>query len=145
MVQNVSTRSLSAHGQGKRRPIGNTKELVHRISRLQSTLACGDVKQEVGNALRFLVDYTKRHFADEEKFMLSINYEELPHHQELHKKLVSDVVHILMDLKKGKTIDPLAFIDFLTAWLINHIRYEDKKIGKSLAAASGGKDRQGST
>lgn len=109
------------------------RELVHMISRLQVTLADGDIKQEVGNALRFLVDYTKRHFADEERIMESINYAELPRHKELHKKFVNDVVLILMDLKKGKAVDPLVFIDFLTDWLINHIRYEDKKIGKSMA------------
>ena len=103
---------------------------------LQSTLTCGDVKQEVGNALRFLVDYTKYHFSAEEKIMQSISYEELPHHKELHKKFINDVVQILVDLKKGKAVDPLAFIDFLTDWLVNHIRYEDKKIGKSLLAAA---------
>jgi len=110
------------------------KQLVHMVSRLQTTLAGGDINQEVANALRFLVDYTKRHFADEEKVMAGINFEELDHHKELHKKLINDVVHILLDIKKGKSIDPYAFIDFLTDWLVNHIRYEDKKIGKALAA-----------
>ena len=118
------------------------KELVHRISRLQATLTCGDINQEVGNTLRFLVDYTKRHFADEEKLMESINYAELPHHQELHKRLINETVLILMDIKKGKAVDPLAFIDFLTNWLLKHIRYEDKKIAKSLAAAGAGKRGQ---
>ena len=110
------------------------KELVHRISRLQTTLAAGDINQEVGRALRFLVDYTKRHFADEEKIMSAMHYEELERHKGLHKKLINEVVFILTDLKKGKSIDPLAFIDFLMDWLINHIRYEDKKIGKWLQA-----------
>lgn len=109
------------------------KELVEMVSLLQSKLSSADVKLELASALRFLVDYTKRHFADEEKFMLLIGHEELPHHKELHKKLINDVVLILMDIKKGKAIDPLAFIDFLTDWLINHIRYEDKKIAKTLA------------
>ena len=113
------------------------QELVKIISRLQATLAHGNINQEVANALRFLVDYTKRHFADEENFMQSINYEELPHHKELHKKLLNDVVLVLMELKKGKTVDPLAFVDFLVNWLINHVRYEDKKIGKYVAAKGG--------
>ncbi|MDD5758956.1 MAG: bacteriohemerythrin [Desulfobulbaceae bacterium] len=112
------------------------KELVELVSHLQSKLSNGSVTQELGGALRFLVDYTKRHFADEEKFMASINYAELPHHKELHKKLINDVVLILLDIKKGKAVDPLAFIDFLTDWLINHIRYEDKKIAKSVALTS---------
>lgn len=113
------------------------KQLVHMVSRLQATLAGGDINQEVANALRFLVDYTKRHFADEEKLMAEIDYEELEHHRELHKKLINDVVHILLQIKKGKAIDPYAFIDFLTDWLINHIRYEDKKIGKAMIARGG--------
>ena len=112
------------------------KEMVRMVSRLQTTLVGGDINLEVANALRFLVDYTKRHFADEEKFMSEINFEELVRHKELHKKLINDVVLILMDIKKGKTIDPYAFIDFLTDWLVNHIRYEDKKIGKALAGRS---------
>lgn len=113
------------------------KELVHRISRLQATLANGDINQEVGNALRFLVDYSKRHFADEERIMMDINFEGLDRHKELHKKFVNDIVLILMDLKRGKTVDPLSFIDFLIDWLVKHIRHEDKKIGKRLAAGVG--------
>lgn len=113
------------------------KELVKMVSRLQATLVRGNINQEVANALRFLVDYTKHHFADEEKFMESINYEELAHHKDLHKKLINDVVLVLTDIKKGKTVDPLALVDFLISWLVNHVSYEDKKIGKSLAAARG--------
>jgi len=110
------------------------RELVRMISKLQATLSHGDINQEVGNALRFLVDYTKHHFADEERLMASVHYEELAHHKELHKKLINDVVLVLIDIKKGKAIDPLALIDFLVGWLINHVNYEDKKIGKWLAS-----------
>jgi len=113
------------------------KELVRRISRLQMTLAGGDIKQEVAEAPRFLVDYSNHHFADEEQIMADSGYAEIGRHKGLHKRFVNDLVLILVDLKKGKAVDPLAFIDFLTDWLINHIRYEDKKIGKHLAAAAG--------
>lgn len=118
------------------------KELVAMVSRLQDTLVHGDINKEVANALRFLVDYTKRHFADEERIMQSLNHPELAHHKELHQKLINDVVLILLDLKKGKSIDPLALIDFLVKWLINHVRYEDKKIGKTLAANSDGRKNE---
>jgi hemerythrin len=66
-----------------------------------------DINKEVANALPFLVDYTKRHVAPEEK---------------------------LMDNKKRKAIAPLALIDFPINWFINHVRCEDQKIGKSIAA-----------
>jgi hemerythrin len=112
------------------------KELVQMVSRLQETLLHGDIHKEIGNGLRFLVDYTKHHFHDEEEIMTSMNYEDLPHHKELHKKLINEVVLVLMEIKKGKAVDPLSLIDFLVDWLINHVLYEDKKIGKFLMAAN---------
>ncbi|MEN8257930.1 MAG: hypothetical protein ABFS09_08725 [Thermodesulfobacteriota bacterium] len=33
---------------------------------------------------------------------------------------------------EGKPIHPYGLIDFLTEWLINHIRNEDKKIGGAM-------------
>lgn len=117
------------------------KELVYMVSRLQATLVHGDINQEVANALRFLVEYTKHHFADEEEVMRSLNYEELPHHQELHKKLINEVVQVLTDIKRGKSIDPLELVDFLVSWLIHHVSYEDKKIGRSMADAGKRQDK----
>ena len=34
----------------------------------------GQAKEYIGELLQFLDDYTKKHFADEERYMLKINY-----------------------------------------------------------------------
>ena len=103
------------------------QKLAKTIRKLQHSLANGRFTPETGATLKFLVEYTKVHFADEEALMVDINYEELDSHQALHKKLVSQVVDILLDLKKGKVIDAYELLDFLTNWLTKHIVHEDQK------------------
>ncbi len=108
------------------------RELVNVVTRLQESLSSGAVNSEIGEALKFLVQYTQQHFTDEEKLMTTIGFTEIDSHKRMHVKLIDDVKNILLDLKKGKSIHPYELIDFLTEWLINHIRNEDKKIGRAL-------------
>ncbi len=109
------------------------QQLAKTIKKLQNSLSQGRFTSETGETMRFLVDYTKRHFQEEEALMEKIGYEEIVQHRKLHEKLVGQVVQILLDLKKGKNIDAYELVDFLTDWLINHIVHEDKKIGKAYA------------
>ncbi len=109
------------------------KELTKVVTRLQEALSSGAVNAEIASVLRFLVQYTQQHFSDEEKLMATIAFPELANHKKLHGKLIGDIKNILLDLKKGKAIHPYELIDFLTDWLINHIRQEDKKIGRAMA------------
>ena len=106
------------------------KKLAKTIRKLQKSLVDGRFTTEAGETLKFIVEYTKEHFSDEEALMAEINYDEIEPHKKLHQKLVAQVVDILLDLKKGKNIDAYELIDFLTDWLMNHIVQEDKKIGK---------------
>ncbi len=108
------------------------QKLAATIRKLQKSLANGRFSPGAGETLKFLVEYTRKHFSDEEALMAEINYEELEAHQELHKKLVAQIVEILLDLKKGRRLDAYELIDFLTDWLIHHIVQEDKKIGRAM-------------
>ncbi len=108
------------------------QELVRVVTRLQEALSSGPVNTEIASALKFLVQYTQQHFHDEEEIMRAIRFEELEHHQKLHSKLIDEIKDILLAIKKGKGVNAYDLIDFLTDWLINHIRYEDKKIGRAM-------------
>lgn len=106
------------------------QKLAKTVRKLQKSLVNGRFSPEAGETLKFLVEYTKEHFSAEEDLMAKIGYDELESHQKLHKKLIQQVVDILLGLKKGKNVDAYELIDFLTDWLIHHIVQEDKKIGK---------------
>ncbi|MDP4153094.1 MAG: bacteriohemerythrin [Bacillota bacterium] len=80
----------------------------------------------------FLDEYTKKHFNDEEKFMLEINYPEY----DLQKKLHSEFIGKLSELKAefARSGGNIALIieanQLVLNWLTKHISFQDKKIGQ---------------
>ncbi|MDF2655537.1 MAG: hemerythrin-like protein [Bacillota bacterium] len=88
-------------------------------------------KEFISQMLGFLDDYTKKHFKDEEAYMLSINYPDY----EGQKKMHTDFIAALAKLKKeydesgGNIIVILNANQMVVDWLLKHISVEDKKIG----------------
>ena len=80
----------------------------------------------------FLDEYTKTHFKDEEKYMLSINYPEYNVQKQLHTGFISK----LADLRKeyeasGANISVIINANqMILDWLVKHISMQDKKIGE---------------
>ena len=110
------------------------KRLVSMINQLQKSIPSGIVNQEMGLVLKSLVDYTKYHFAEEEKLMEQIHFSELERHRQLHIDLTAQVTGIIVGLKKGKELTVFELIEFLKNWLIDHIIKEDRKIGEAVAS-----------
>lgn len=108
------------------------KELVDIVSSLQQSLLRDGKPGALAKAIRFLVEYTQKHFHDEEQLMEEIKFYDLENHKKLHKKLIDEVREVLLDLKKGKSVDPNKLVDFLTDWLLTHIKQEDKKIARAI-------------
>ena len=83
------------------------------------------------NTIRFLEEYTRKHFADEENFMQENNYPELEAHKEKHKEFVATVNKLYSDLMLGgrsnfALLDRLQ--DEISDWLVNHIMGTDLKM-----------------
>lgn len=66
------------------------KEWFDRAEKLFDAGKKGQAKEYVGELLEFLDSYTKKHFADEEKYMASINYPGLEEQKKLTLHLLSD-------------------------------------------------------
>lgn len=87
-------------------------------------------KKECEKTILFLKQYALEHFADEEKYMSSIQYCGFTEHQRLHQGFVSDVLKyeekmISSDFSMVSIID---FTGMLTAWLAYHVAGADQKI-----------------
>lgn len=80
--------------------------------------------------LEELKEYTKTHFAHEEEYMKSINYQyiwsEIHQHRTFEKKF-DDVDLKKLDDSQQEYI--LEILDFLTKWLSGHIKGADRRIG----------------
>ena len=89
-------------------------------------------KEYVGELLAFLDDYTKKHFADEEKFMLSIHYPGYEEQKKAHTAFISQLTKLKSDYNAsgGNLLVILNANQMILDWLTKHISNMDKKIGE---------------
>ena len=70
------------------------KQLITLINNLHSAMSQGRGKDVLQKTLDELINYTKIHFATEEKLMMEANYKELIEHRQVHKILTQQVIQI---------------------------------------------------
>ncbi len=89
-------------------------------------------KEYIGELLDFLSDYTKKHFADEEKYMLSINYPGYAEQKKEHEAFIVQLVRLKADYEAsgGSLMVILNANQMVVTWLTRHISNMDKKIGQ---------------
>lgn len=101
------------------------KKLVNLINLLEAAKDKENEDQIVHDVFFELVEYTKIHFADEEKYMESLNYPRIIEHKALHKVLIKQLCRLLNMLKKGNINVGERLTSILNNWLIKHILDHD--------------------
>ena len=110
--------------------VRQTYELVHDEFRV-------DKFDDIIEIIEELRDYTIKHFADEEQYMKSINYDGLPEQVAAHTAFVEKLNAIDFDEIDRDQEDALdKLIKFLLNWLVQHILKVDKKMPYIEEAAS---------
>ncbi len=111
------------------------KELFKRINNLVAAIKQHRCKDEIDGTLKFLEDYARFHFSEEEKRMHEAGYNGLGEHKEHHKKYIA----ALMELKEqaslprvqGASYDLSATTNQVVVdWIVDHIMKIDKKFGE---------------
>ena len=88
-----------------------------------------DKYDQIINILEKLVEYTKVHFADEEAYMESINYDGLEAQKKAHAMFIEKVENINLEEVDENQDEYLGgLLNFLLDWLVNHILKMDKLI-----------------
>jgi len=109
------------------------QKLVKMINDLYDAMKEGHSKESLGKILDSLVDYTKVHFAHEERFFAQTHYADLAAHKKEHDDLTRQVLEVQAKYRSGATGTlSLEVMNFLKNWLVNHIQGSDKKYGPHL-------------
>ena len=92
-----------------------------------------DKYDNIVDILGKLRDYTKKHFADEEAYMESIQYKKIFTQKVQHQAFIDELDKLDLDEiseldNQEETISNL--LSFVTDWLIHHILEVDTQIGK---------------
>ncbi|MDA3834384.1 MAG: bacteriohemerythrin, partial [Spirochaetales bacterium] len=102
------------------------KELIKLINNLYRAMRD---KKDVDSVMHGVVQYTVRHFQDEEALMKSIQYPGLQQHLDMHKKVVSQVQQLAERVQSREKGIEKKLLIFLKEWLLNHIMKQDKRYG----------------
>ncbi|HHU04872.1 MAG TPA: hemerythrin family protein [Clostridiales bacterium] len=88
-------------------------------------------KEYISELLDFLDDYTKQHFADEEKYMLSIKYPGYAEQKNAHTYFINELAKLRADYNAsgGSLLVIINANKMVLDWLTQHISNMDKKIG----------------
>ncbi|MGI6149432.1 MAG: hemerythrin family protein [Firmicutes bacterium] len=91
----------------------------------------GQAKEYIGELLQFLDDYTKKHFADEERYMLKINYPGYDEQKKAHTAFIGQLKKLRedYDTSGGSLTVIIQANKMVIDWLTKHISNMDKKIG----------------
>lgn len=88
----------------------------------------------LSNAFDALIDYSRYHFAAEEKLLALYNYPDLNGHSKKHAKLIQQIMHYKDRVLCGDVPDRKGFLNFIEQWLVRHVLDEDRKYGAFLNA-----------
>jgi len=112
------------------------KQLINLINQFEAAANYDQGEQFEEEALSELVDYTKHHFAIEEKLMQEHSYPEFEQHKAQHEAMIKQVKTFLESYQTDdseQTIEEIAA--YLKYWLVNHIISVDKKTARFLSEA----------
>lgn len=108
------------------------KVLVHILNRLITAVSKHEGDKVIRGTIDSLIEYTKSHFALEERLMTAAGYSELNSHVIEHRQF-TEKVYLLAEqhLLENKPIDH-EMVDFLRDWYTKHVQGSDMKLGKAL-------------
>jgi len=107
------------------------QRLIGIINNLYGSMRSGRSKDAIGTILDELVDYTKTHFAHEERLMQDAGYGGLADQKRAHEALVAQVQEIQGKYRTGTALGQ-EVMTFLKNWLLNHIQGMDKQYGPAM-------------
>lgn len=115
------------------------KTLFDKANKLFEAGKNNQAKEFISELLDFLQDYTKKHFADEEAYMRSINYPGYDLQVKMHTGFIAEVDKLKKNyLESGYNIMVILNANQMVVdWLLKHISSEDKKIGEYAKSLKG--------
>lgn len=107
------------------------QRLISFVNALHDAVTEAQSEKVVSRILLELIEYTRDHFAREEKVMKACAYPDLERHHAIHAALTRKVLGFAQTYLRTPTDQvKRELIDFLASWLVEHIIKEDRRLGE---------------
>jgi len=110
------------------------QKLFEIINTLADAMRVGKGDEVIRDVVNELAIYTRTHFLQEEVAMKQTKYPAYDAHHEQHSKLLAEVEKFKGDLNEGHKPNIVGVLNFLRAWLVEHIQKSDKAYSAHLNA-----------
>jgi hemerythrin-like metal-binding protein len=97
------------------------KRMFEVINELLEAINTNTTNEHLGHIIDGLVNYKKFHFATEEKYFKSFNYDETEQHTTKHHEFNDKLETLKLDYPEYNIEFAFKLVDFLEDWLINHL------------------------
>lgn len=114
------------------------RQLFQMVNNLQDACSQGKGRAQIENSVKFLMDYVKKHFKDENDLQDSSQYPGKAEHKKFHQSYMLNMDKAGKELlAKNADIASLAEVNRQIGVLVAHIRTEDKKLAAHVREAQG--------
>jgi hemerythrin len=103
------------------------RKLVGMINTLNDAMLSHKGREAQKATIDAMVDYAATHFAREERYMQEFRYQGYQPHRVEHQKFTAKALELQARADGAGFILTLEIVDFLRAWLQNHIMGTDKR------------------
>jgi hemerythrin len=115
------------------------KELFKRINNLVNAIKQHRCKDEIDGTIKFLEDYARVHFSEEEKHMRETRYAGYEEQRREHRKYLAALAELKAQARQprvqGSSYDLSATTNQVVVdWIVAHIMKVDMKFGEHLRA-----------
>ncbi|MDH5326402.1 MAG: bacteriohemerythrin [Gammaproteobacteria bacterium] len=101
---------------------------INYINTLHEEVANKSNSNAVMRAFDNMVDYTLKHFGDEEEYLKKIGYPLFDEHKKAHEDFLSEIRSSQRNLSSKGELEKHFFAD-LKGWLVRHIKIVDTQYG----------------
>ena len=103
------------------------QQLFALAATLHTAMMQGKGMAVLAKALADLLNYTRKHFADEERLMAQYQFPDIEKHKVEHAKLTAQVVEFQDRFRRKEAFLTVDLMQFLKTWLAQHISRSDQK------------------
>lgn len=103
------------------------KQVIGMINDLHAAMQSGKGRQEVGEIINKMIEYTRLHFSTEEKVLSANGYPAYNDQKEAHDAFTQRVLDFQQQYQQSNLVLSLQVIGFLKEWWTGHILGEDRK------------------
>ena len=108
------------------------QRLFEIINGIYDMIRVGRGHESVAHALSDLTEFTRFHFATEEKYMQEASFAGLEHHAAEHGRMLDEIRELRHRILDGSTVVTMNEMSFLKDWLLVHFTGLDRGLAAFL-------------